>query len=282
MARKKDEYKFILHHYTCVNEYLSSDTQSDDEFPNMVISFCIVVEKILKLYLHKKNPILVFETSSVKDTHSLIAAVLNKDKDLKTPPIDEVIQRFLAVYPKKLSEDGGQAIRDIYKVRNKFVHDYKPDNKLIFNEEDILNKMGLVWDMIADLAIRKFGKEEIKKSIPKRKYTEQELEKVLEEEVEQMIQNNQQNAFPITRPLTYPVAGSAFKNGIGALSLTASGDVCPRCKENSFSRESRSYNLYDYGSRSNRQLYKCESCGLEMTDRQYDIAKKIIYKKREL
>ena len=276
---QKAKYTFLLQHYNKVNEYLSNENPPKEDFPDIVLSFCVVVEKILKIKLHKKNPILVFDTGKIKDVDSLSMVVLKKEKNIETSKIYEIARRFRLIFSKDFSEDEEQALIEIYNTRNHFVHSYKPDNKIFFDRDDLIKKMGTIWEKISTLAISLLGKQEIKESRPKKKYTEDELERVLENEVREMIKPEEGIApFGVRR-------GLAFAD----FSLNT-GEKCPRCGSLTLTLGNGENNLPYRGialsgavssafvspySSGNPNLYKCTTCNLELTEKQYGIAKKI-------
>lgn len=279
MAKKAD-YTFLLQNYSKISEYLSSDTPAKEDFPDIVISFCTVVEKILKIKLHKKNPILVFDLGVIKDANTLARISLRKEETVITARIDEIVRRFRLIFPKDFSEDKEQALLEIYQIRNRFIHDYKPTNKISFDQEDLVKKMGTIWEEVSDLAIKLFGKQEIKRSIPKKKYSEQELEQVLENEVQEMIRPVHVigTGFGVLRSAT--AARASFSP-----TFSSFGEQCPRCDKYTLSLGTNKNSLWAGGiggsmatyvfPQNNSSLYKCESCNLELTSKQYAMAKRI-------
>jgi hypothetical protein len=231
-----------------VDEFLANENSPKEELPDSVVSFCIIVEKILKIKLHGKNPFLVFEESYIKE-NSLSIIALRKEKDIPTAKIQNIIDRFKVVFKTTFTPDELQALRDIYDVRNCFVHGYKSDNKIPFDSEDIVKKMGTIWEKVSKIAISLFGKESIKNARPKKKYTEKELEKALEDEVRKMIQHlpSRSTVFsPVTsmirrkfeaidtNSLVFPSFNNRTTMGVFG---TSTGNKCPRCDSYSFSLE---------------------------------------------
>lgn len=280
MAKKKPSYKFLLTLYWRVEEFLSSENPSADDLPDNVIAFCIVVEKIFKIKLHDKNPLLIFDTNYIRDEHSLSVIALKKEKDIDTAKIKDILNRFAIIFKNIFTPDELQALADVYELRNHFVHDYKPDDQIIFDPEDILKKMGTIWEKLFPLALALLGKENIKKYKPKKKYTELELEKVLEDEVRKMIERRA-NSFVV----------SAYGDTYNP-SIFVGGDVCPRCGAYGFSQDgyrselwstTTAYDPITVGSvlgvagavNWGLDLYKCKRCNLELTKKQYEIAKRI-------
>jgi len=265
--KNSSEYKYLLLLYSRVDDFLSKTNPPEDELPESIVSFGVAVEKILKIKLYHRNPLLVFETSCIKENDALSIIALRKERNIETAKIKDILARFEIIFKTVFTTDELQALIDIYNVRNEFIHGYKPDNKIDLESEDIIRKMGTIWEKISPIAISLFGKENIKNGRPKRKYTEKELEQVLENEVRQMIQ-----------PLREPFAAMSL-NAIDTTSYSMmhfTGDRCPRCGTNAFSMD----NLFDIHSSwmnvHSRQIYKCKYCNLELTEKQYGIAKKLI------
>ncbi len=276
MARKKANYKYLSFLYSRVSDFLSNEDIAQEDLPDAIVSFCIVVEKVLKVKLHKRNPVLIFETSSVKDDDALSAVALKKEKNIETVKIENIIKRFGIVFRRIFTPDELQALRDIYEVRNCFVHGYKADDEIIFDEENVVKKMGTIWEKISKIAVSLFGRENVKDGKPKKKYTQEELEKVLEEEVRKMI-TPPRDRFGFGALLTTQPGVSWFEHPYMA------GDKCPRCGSPSFSLGDTGNSLTGspYGTitklgfLTDSSLYKCKKCNLELTEKQYEIAKRI-------
>lgn len=261
--KPKKDHKYLLGLYYKVDDYLTNNQNNQEGLPDIVVSFCIVVEKIIKIKLHKKNPVLLFDNSKIKENDALVAIISKKEKNL--------------VFKNIFSDDEMQALLDIYAIRNGFVHGYKPDSNILFDEEDVIKKLGTIWEKILNQAVILFGKDSIKKNKPKKKYSEEELEKVLEEEVRTKIK-------PIQR-------GNGIQRGYGLdgdmLQVSGSvfgftGERCPRCGSYEFSLDDRlNSDIYSvtsvsmYPIRTFSDLYKCKKCHLELTRKEYEIVKKL-------
>ena len=273
---KKIDHKYTLGLYTKVDEYLANNHNDRDNIADIIVSFCTVIEKTLKIKLYNKNPVLIFDVSKLKTNGSLTAVINNKDVDIETVRIFDVIERFKILYPNIFSNEEFQALSDIYRVRNDLMHGYKDDNKILSDVENLIKKMGTIWEKFSEQAIALFGKDNIKKSIPKKKYTESELENVLIEEVTKKIQS-QENVFGISTYFYNPLTtGSAYYS-----SILSEGEKCPRCGGYDFSLDNSQNNADSFmamrslvvGSYSN--LYKCRKCNLELTEKEFEIAKKL-------
>ena len=60
-------YKYLLRIYSLVDEYLAGTSTDPENLPEIIISFCVVTEKIFKIQLYRRNPILVYENVKIKD-----------------------------------------------------------------------------------------------------------------------------------------------------------------------------------------------------------------------
>jgi len=273
---KKNEYKYLLYLYNQVNRFLSSrDVESDECFPEKLVSFCIVIEKLIKIKLYKKNHVLIFDVSNLKDLDMLVAIIDGSDKNIETIRIDLLLERCKSFFPNFLTENELSVLRDIYRIRNQFIHDYKSDDCIKYDKLDIISKMGSIWDKISRHTNTVFGKELIVKNQPKIKYTEEQLNKVLEDEVRMKIMNTELDMGAILR-----YRHDENYNNINLFQLGT--DMCPRCGSYGFEL-SGDHDLFLYevyrlnGHLSNRflDLYKCKSCNLELTRKEYEIARKI-------
>lgn len=274
MRKKISNHKYLLSLYSRVDEFLSDEDVALHDLPNIIVFFCTVAEKILKIKLYNQNPMLVFDGSRIKDDNSISIIALKKEKDIETLRIENIINRFSIVFRGIFTSDELQALRDLYYIRNCFVHGYKTDDKIDFDTEDILKKMGTVWEKITKQAIILFGKDIIKENKPKKKYSEEELEKVLTEEVKKKIQW-------IKHTFEYfPYEG---KNLTSSLSFS-DNERCPRCGYYNFSKDRRANEIESfvfideprsYINNDFADLYKCKKCNLELTQKEYEIAKKI-------
>lgn len=141
-SKNSTEQKYLLLLYRKVADFLSTESVKDEELPDVMVSFCTVIEKILKIKLHKKNPVLIFSASQLKDENSLVAVILKKEKDIETLKIKDILSRFIVVFDNYFTPDEAQALIDIYGVRNFFIHGYKADDKINFISEDIIKKNG--------------------------------------------------------------------------------------------------------------------------------------------
>lgn len=280
MAKKKVEYKYLLQQYLKVDNFLVSENASDENLPDIIISFCTVVEKILKIKLYKRNPLLIFDVAKFKEDDALCIVSKKKEKEIETIKIQQLLGRFKLIFNKVFSEEELAVLKDLYDIRNFFIHSYKPDTEASFDSEDIIKKMGTIWDRISTQAVVLFGKG-IKKAVePKKKYSEAELEQVLMREVAAKIRNDQNLA-------AYPFR--AISAGYTMLGSSGS-EICPRCRNNTFSFEpfgysdlisspASSYSALTLGDAylgKFSDLYRCSVCNLELTKKEYEIAKRIM------
>jgi hypothetical protein len=290
MPVKKLQHKYLLSLYSKVDDFLDNENIPKDDLPDLLVSFCIVVEKVLKIKLHNKNPFLVFEQSRItEDSLGIIA--LRKEKDIETAKIKNIINRFEVVFKNVFTTGELQALVDIYDVLNCFVHGYKSDDKVVFDTDDIVKKMGTIWEKVSKIAVSLFGKDSIKDGRPKKKYTEEELEKALEDEVKKMIQPLASSGITTFSGLKYNLdilpddsIVLPFHQTTPAI-FGSSSDKCPRCGSYSFSQDNNNNdwlrsNILSLdslsGQSSNRSnLYRCKKCHLELTEKQYEIAKKL-------
>ncbi len=278
MIKDKPNYKYLLSLYNKVDEFLSNKDIIQKELPDSIVSFSTVVEKILKIKLHTQNPILIFDKCHLDDNGISIIA-MEKEEDIDTSNIQTILDRFQIVFKEIFTPDEIQTLKDIYKIRSSFVHGYKSDDKMNLIAEDIVKKMGKIWGKISDIAISLFGKDSIQEREPKKKYTDDELKQVLREEVKKMIQPSIHfNA----RSIFEPEYHQDYYKGYSVEDFMI-GEKCPRCGAREFSL-GRNENgpLSAYGVSSSFHiggeptLYKCRKCNLELTEKQYEIAKEIL------
>lgn len=282
MKKVEKNYKYLLRLYSQIDDYLSDDSYEEDNLPETIISFCIATERLLKIKLYQANPVLVFENCKIKENDALISVIKNKEQNIETIKINEVLDRYKLMFDEEFSDDEMQALIDIYKVRNHFIHGYKSDNEILKDKENIIKKMGTVWEKISQLAILIFGNDIIKPKKPKKKYTENELEGILTEEVKKKIKNDKY----LSGFNQFPISGRGYG---GSVSLFGGEERCPRCGSYGFTFNNNhsngglvsdysrirwnSFNNYAMGDFSD--LYRCDSCNLELTKKEFEIAKKL-------
>ncbi len=279
MKGPKENYQYLLRLYSIVDEYLANTTD-EDSLPEVIVAFCTVTEKIFKIKLHAENPVLVYDMSKFKEDDALITVVKEKDLIVETIRIRETLNRYKLMFIEDFSEDEMQVLIDLYNIRNHFVHGYKADNGTLADKENIIRKMGTVWEKVSNQALIIFGKDSIKKSKPKKKYTEDELEEVITKEVEKKIESHGKRyggVFPITMAdlnLVTPLTVEWDQNNFYDSDYGFSIDKCPRCGLLGFAKERPSLSGI-YNSRTLSDLYKCKKCHLELTQKEFDIAKKL-------
>ena len=279
---KEKNYEYLLRLYSQVDDYLADTSGTQENLPEVVVAFCIITEKLFKLKLHKENPVLVYENTKLKENDALVSIVKEREINIETIKIGEVINRYKLMFENEFSDDEMQVLIDIYNARNHFIHGYQSDDKILSDEENIVKKMGTVWEKISAQGLSLFGKDLIKANKPKKKYSEEELEKVLIEEVRKKIQSTREEygtSFGVTRgfainnelPLT-----SRFSTYNSVLGFT--GEECPRCGSYDFYLDEPNPNVFTLvysSSRTFSDLYKCQRCNLELTKKEYEIAKKL-------
>ena len=281
MPRKvKKKHDFVIGLFSQVDAYLSEDTPDPKQLPTSLVNFCVVAEKVLKMHLYKKNKTLPYDVSKLKDANLLVAVATGKESnDVGTIQYEEVIQRFGAIYKRTFTEEEFEILKDLYKLRNCFMHTHKADDEIDFDSEDIIKKMGTLWPTISKLAIKVLDKAKIKSSRPKKTYSEEELRAVLVEEVRKKINQPIKNG-----PVTY-------SDLVNQSTIAATGPSCPRCGSEKFGRKtepSSPLSPWDNGTVvwtdaardafvSIRQLapdiYKCKKCNLELTEKEYELYK---------
>jgi hypothetical protein len=280
MEIKKRNYKYLLRLYSIVEEYLTSIPTSQENLPDIVLSFCIVIEKMFKIKLYQKNPVLIFENSKIRENDALVAIINEDEQNIESIKIGTVVNRYKLMFKNEFSESEMQVILDIYKIRNHFIHGYKSDDIILSDSENIIKKMGTVWEKISSLATLLFGGLVIKSKKPKNKYSDEELEKVLIEEVKKKIK---------TRTNMY-LYGTIYNIENANTSFLSSSKKCPRCGLYGFSNENFSnddilsdgmssvftaqkiYNTFN-SINNTPNLYKCRKCNLELTEKEYEIAR---------
>lgn len=276
MKKNEQNYEYLLRLYSSVDEYLSDVSTKQENFPEVVVSFCIVTEKILKIKLHDENPVLVYENIKFKENDALTAVVKKKEPSMDTIKIRDVIDRYKLMFDGEFTDNEVKVLDDIYKIRNHFMHGYKSDDDVLSDKENTVKKMGTVWEKISNQAISIFGKDTIKENKPRKKYSEEELEKVLTEEVKTKIESIKDTygkiAYTTDVVCSTPIYGNAFILGYA-------GEKCPRCRSYEFSLDESNSDMFlltsAYGTNRTFGLYKCRKCGLELTEKEYEIAKKL-------
>jgi hypothetical protein len=285
MSKKAKEYDYLLHLYARVNKYLNDDRQKIGELQEVIVSFCIVVERILKMKLHTKNPLLVFDVSRFKNDDGLLSTLaLGTEDSVETINIYSALARFEILFKKQLSKDEVESIKNIYNIRNKFVHSYCSEDEMIADKEGVVTQMSFIWPKISKITQSILGKERILSIKPKKTYTEEEFKKAMLEEVMKKIRQPVKNIYGNIAEITLDESTGYFNT---------SSKQCPRCGNLSFNA-SDSYGSSGFGIGGNvsffepaiyssvigrgvggfelhAQLYKCSKCNLELTQNDYDL-----------
>lgn len=279
-----DNYQYLLKLYNLVSEYLSANKKHDENLSEIIISFCTVTEKVFKIILYKKNPVLVFDHTKLKVDDELVSIVNNKERNVETIRSADTVNRYRLIFKDKFSDEEVLALRDVYNIRNDLIHGYKPDNKILLDEENIIKKMGTIWEKISEEVISLFGADKIKASKPRRKYTEEELESILLEEVRKKITKSD-SSYNVggsfrDNPFNYTDTSMIYLNDeveVGLSGTEYSNNRCPRCGAYGFSSGESMFStaaVFSFG-RKNPDLYKCKKCNLELTKKEYEMARKI-------
>lgn len=278
---KKENYQYLLRLYSLVDEYLADIPARQENLPEVIVSFCIVTEKIFKIKLHKKNPVLVYENGKIKDDDALVAVIKGRELSMETIKIRETLCRYNLVFDGEFTDDETQVLIDIYNARNHFLHGYKSDDDILVDKENIVKKMGTVWEKISAQAIFTFGKSLIKANKPKNKYSKTELEKVLIDEVRKKIESYKDNVYDGLFHTPTVAAFTAQNNPLFVSSLSEINEKCPRCGAYGFAIGGQSPSPFNISTisicqpGSSSDLYKCNKCNLELTEKEYEIAKKL-------
>lgn len=296
MARKTKEYDYLLQLYSRVNKYLSDNRPKPEELEEVIVSFCVVVERVLKMKLHAKNPILIFDVSRLKDDETISALALRTDTTIETINIQSTLNRFKILFKKTFSEEEIISIKETYKVRNSLVHSYLSEEKVITDKEDLIKRMSFIWPKISKLTKSVLGKERILSSKPKKSYTELEFKKAIVDELMKKIKQPVRSSYSLGVGTTFS-DGFSVANGL-TTPYPSSGTECPRCSSMQFSINNEPFHASGFGiggsanifepilyassgygfGGSTVQIYKCKNCNLELTQNEYELVKKELFK----
>lgn len=273
--KKSDNYHYLIELHSSIDEYLSSSTPNHDKLQTIVVSFCIVTEKIFKIQLYKKNPLLVYNYKKLKEDDAFITIINKKERNVETISIGQLIERYSLLFDERFSGEEMQIIRDLFNIRNHFIHSHQPDNYHLNNADIIITKMGTVWSQISSQSKEIFGNSLIKVKKPKKTYSDSQLKELLKNEVKKKIEKKG-NFDEIWSHVVLTEEYPAF--GIGK------SERCPRCGKYGFEKEpfntittcaTGSYYFNDFKNYNSDGLYKCKSCNLELTKKEFEIAKEI-------
>jgi len=165
----------------------------------------------------------------------------------------------------------------LYEIRNKLIHSYKEDISIITNEDDVIKKMGAIWEKISSMIVSLFGDDAIKTSIPKKKYLDVELEAALKEEVRKKIDSRS----PYSTIMRFADASISFapeniKDSYGLSEYSPPGeDICPRCGHLTLARRNNYSSYFAHKLTTSGDLYFCRKCNLELTKRELEMAREI-------
>lgn len=274
MIREEKNHQYLINLYSSVDEALFGTAISEEKIWELIINFCTIIEKVIKIQLHELNPVLIYEYTEIKDPNSLIKIVNKQELDsFKTIKMWDALQRYQSLF-NIFTEVEVPAILSIYEHRKNLIHGINSEENIILEKENIIKKMGTIWGKIAKQMESVFWKELIKSKKPKKIYSEAELEKILKKEVEKKIQKRWYDSdIFLTTNLTEPY-NFDFNNK----------EKCPRCGNytfyldnwsnyiNTFRDFTKIGNLSPYWISN---LYKCSTCKLELTEKEYEISKKL-------
>lgn len=308
---KNIDYAFLITSYHFVNEYFSNGYK-EENFLQAVVSFCTVAEKILKIKLYETNKLLPYKINlnileKKENQKNIVKAIISgKHNDFKTFSLFEILDKYDFIFtPEPFEKDEIEHLRKLVDVRNTLIHSHLPDADLKKRKEDLDKKMGSLWEKLSSDMIARFGS--LSKVEPKKKYTDDELKQVLIEEVKKKI-NLDTNICIDNSYAGCSVYGgnncrsfiNYYKDGaedINGMAYTMrKGVLCPRCCVGDFhkslddpysnfnpafnSDRIRIYRGDLYGTQNySENLYSCDRCNLELTDREFEIAKELIKKK---
>ncbi|MEI6352906.1 MAG: hypothetical protein WCO35_03150 [Candidatus Nomurabacteria bacterium] len=271
------DYAYISKLYSEIKNTLKSKNNINlVEKLSLVVNFCVLLEKLIKLRLSVENKLLVYYGKSFND--DFIFGIL-KDKipptsfEAKTKTFNEANNLFNKLFDV-FSENEILLLDNIYNIRNAIVHSYFQDNKILDSEENIIKDISTILDKVNSLLEEMFGKEAIAsiKIGGEEKYSKEELEEVLREQVRKKIlygRNKRTNYFFDKLSMIKTEEYSFPNNGLS----------CPACGNYSLEGKDIENNFYPIAvsvfNYKDKDIYICSKCGLQLTKREYEIAKEI-------
>lgn len=84
MKKIEGNYEYLLRLYSQVDDCLADIPSKQENLPEIIIAFCITIEKLFKIRLHGENPVLVYENSKIKENDALITIIKEKELSIET------------------------------------------------------------------------------------------------------------------------------------------------------------------------------------------------------
>ena len=137
-----NKHFYLLKLYGDINQEIESGDFDLERLPSIVVNFCIVIEKILKIKLYNKSPFFVYDHSRFKDDDQISMVALGEKLNIETIRIESVLKRFSIVFSDTFSTEEIQALNDLYRLRNHFIHSHMDDTYIEYEEDDVIKKMG--------------------------------------------------------------------------------------------------------------------------------------------
>jgi hypothetical protein len=201
---------------------------------------------------------------------------LKKETSIETINVHSALTRFGIVFEGFFSGEEVIGIKDIYNIRNIFVHSYLSEEKILADSDELVKKMSFIWQKISKLSKSVLGTKRISVIVPLKTYTELQFNQaIVDELLKKLKQKTNSDSFVTYDVTTFPT--NFLFNSIG-------NENCPRCGYSTFK------NIDGYGSGlirsdiwgvvqdqyTNSDIYRCTHCNLELTSVEYDLYKKTI------
>lgn len=302
---KQDNF-YLQNIFKKISQLLEKNLEdiSEAEIAEASHDFCILIERILKMKLYQKNPLLVFDASRI-DNNNLLPIARGEDLSFNTIKFEETLKRFNYIFLNfSFGDYFTPVLTSLYEEnRNPLTHSYKSDKDIVNlkNKEKIVKDIGSLFPWFSDIAKDFIDISEAPADISiGKKYTEEELEEIFKEELKKKLiyyKNNDYftnslntsntNFLKVSelKPITFM---EPLKPGLIDIPQIepsfSSRDIsihneCPRCRLYKLKSPGKD-NLYNYlvypaQSQNNSYLYKCSNCNLELTEKEYQMSKKI-------
>lgn len=282
MTKKKiEEYEFLLRKYHEVSDYIGNKKPDFLILPDVIVSFCIFIERLLKIKLYKENPLLPYRSNYLTNFDNLVGIIKKKESGLKTLEFGDTINLYRKIFPNSFNDAEEGIFLEIYKIRNEFVHSHRADIDRVLSYDDIFTKIATVWGGISKIAKTIFGERAVKSVKPSKVYTDEDLRRIQEEEVKKIIGSK---IFG-NRDFTTSFVPHVDMHDVYSIDMAyIKNEQCPRCGRHAFlpRKDNKPPSYLDVQIEWNEYLpitpdvYKCNHCGLEFTRNQYEIAKRIL------